>query len=207
VLFLAYSVGLFETGKFILKKLRSVLSELKNIWEFFQINYPNTKLGYRLRAKYYSKNLSQIGSNPIIERGVLIGLGHLVKIGNDFVIGESATVAAGSSEPIFIGNQVAIARNSFIRSANHSFDDLNTPIMFQGHNFKTIDYRDGKYSIVIEDDVWVGANSVITSGSFIGRGSVIGANSVVSSTIPPYSIVMGNPARVVGSRQAIRAKT
>jgi acetyltransferase-like isoleucine patch superfamily enzyme len=190
-----------------MRLFRLIYVESKNLIRHLILGYPDTSFGYRMRRLYYSRSIESLGSRAVIGRHVLLGLSSLLQIGNDFVIGEHAVVAAGDSLPIFIGNQVAIARHSFIRSANHSFEDLNTPIMFQGHNFKTIDYRDGKYSVVIEDDVWVGANSVITSGTFIGRGSVIGANSVVSSTIPPYSIVMGNPARVVGSRQPIQAKT
>ena len=184
-----------------------IANEIKNLISSVIINYPASSIGMRMRALYYRKTLKTIGAGCSIGRGAYIGVKGLVSIGNNFQLGDQASIDAGDSLPIFIGNFVAIARHSYIRSANHSFDDLTKPIMFQGHNFKTIEYRDGTYSVVIEDDVWVGANSVITSGAFIGRGSVIGANSVVSSTIPPYSIVMGNPARVVGSRQPIKSKT
>jgi acetyltransferase-like isoleucine patch superfamily enzyme len=53
---------------------------------------------------------------------------------------------------------------------------------------------------VIEDDVWVGARAIILPGVTIGHGSVIGAGAVVAKSVPPYSIVVGNPGRVVRSR-------
>jgi len=53
--------------------------------------------------------------------------------------------------------------------------------------------------IVIEDDVWIGANSVITKGIKIGRHSVVAACSLVNRDVPPYSVVAGNPARVIRS--------
>ena len=54
--------------------------------------------------------------------------------------------------------------------------------------------------IVIEEDVWVGANVTILHGVTIGRGSTIGAGSVIRSNIPPYAMVTGNPAKVIGFR-------
>jgi virginiamycin A acetyltransferase len=57
-----------------------------------------------------------------------------------------------------------------------------------------------KGSIIIKDDVWVGANSLILSGVIIGQGSVVAAGSVVTKNIPPYAIVGGNPAKVIRLR-------
>jgi acetyltransferase-like isoleucine patch superfamily enzyme len=181
--------------------MNSFLSELKMIFQTFVLYYPNTRLGLKLRAWYWKKVLVTIGKNPKIEKLALLGAKTFVEIGDDFHFGESATIAAGDSLPIYIGDQVAIARNTFIRTANHRFDDLNTPIMFQGHDFKIIEFKNKKYSIVIEDDVWVGANSVVLSGAHISQGSIIAAGTVVSGFIPPYSIVMGNPGRVIKNRK------
>ena len=52
--------------------------------------------------------------------------------------------------------------------------------------------------VVVEEDVWVGARSVLLSGVTVGRGCIVGAGSVVRSNVPPYAIVAGNPAKVVG---------
>ncbi|MBE7081631.1 MAG: maltose O-acetyltransferase [Clostridiales bacterium] len=55
--------------------------------------------------------------------------------------------------------------------------------------------------ITIEDDVWIGARVVVLPGVTIGKGSVIGACAVVSKDVPPYSVFVGNPGRVVKNRK------
>lgn len=182
--------------------LKLILREFKQWSSFFIIYSPESSCGRWLRKKYWGYVLRErLGSNPLIERGATIGAKEMVYIGDHFIIGDSAAIAAGDSHPIWIGNHVAIARHSWIRTANHKFDDLNHPIMHQGHNFKTINYNGKSYSIVIEDDVWIGANAVLVSGAHVGRGSVIGAGALISGFIPPYSVVIGNPGRVVKSRK------
>ena len=88
-----------------------------------------------------------------------------------------------------------------MRSANHSFYRLDIPIKDQGHTAVELNFKDRLYSVVIEDDVWVGARAIILSGAWIGKGSIISAGAVVSSIIPPFSIVVGNPGRVVANRE------
>ncbi|MCB2195276.1 MAG: hypothetical protein KQH79_05415 [Bacteroidetes bacterium] len=74
---------------------------------------------------------------------------------------------------------------------NHSIDDLDVPSILQ-------DYYDG--DIIIEDDVWIGANSVVVAGVTIGKGSVIAAGSVVTKDVEPYSIYGGVPSKKIRSR-------
>lgn len=92
---------------------------------------------------------------------------------------------------IRLGNDVRIAPHVLMVAGNHVFDDPARPICEQG-------LRHG--AITIEDDVWVGGRVVITAGVTIGRGSVIGAGAVVTRDIPPGSIAVGVPARVVKTR-------
>ena len=67
--------------------------------------------------------------------------------------------------------------------------------------FEELTYADEeKHHVVIGNDVWIGQNAVILPGVHIGDGCIIGANSVVGSDIPPYSVVVGNPAKVVRKR-------
>ena len=61
--------------------------------------------------------------------------------------------------------------------------------------------------MIIEDDVWIGANVVLLDGAIVRRGSVIGAGSVVRDELPPYSINVGSPTRIVGYRQDDDAST
>ena len=75
-----------------------------------------------------------------------------------------------------------------------------------GHNFRkgTLIVNQGwnvdKRNIIIEDDVWIGANSVILPGITIEQGAVIGAGSVVTKDVPSYAIVAGNPAKIIKYR-------
>lgn len=101
-----------------------------------------------------------------------------------------------SGDAISIGNYCAIASHSGIYANNHVFDDPTVPIVQQGNSYK---------GIVIEDDCWLGSGVRVLDGVTIGRGSVIGAGAVVTKNIPPYSIAVGVPAKVVGKRGGDRA--
>lgn len=94
---------------------------------------------------------------------------------------------------VTLGNNVRIAPGAKIFGENHGFSDLEKPICTQPNTRK---------GIIIEDDVWIGANAVICDGVRVGAHSVIGAGSVVTRDIPPYSVAGGNPARVIKSRRA-----
>lgn len=58
--------------------------------------------------------------------------------------------------------------------------------------------NDVEKDIIVEDDVWIGANVTLLAGAYIGRGAIIGAGSVVRTKVPPYAIVAGNPAKIIG---------
>lgn len=78
-----------------------------------------------------------------------------------------------------------------IIGANHRFSDVTKLIKEQGVETK---------GIIIESDVWIGANCCVLDGVTIGRGSVIGAGSIVTKSIPPMSVAVGNPCRVIKQR-------
>lgn len=108
----------------------------------------------------------------------------------DVFIGSKSRIGLGNTVigPVIIGNNVNIAQNVVMSGLNHGYEDINVPP------------REQKCStslIKIEDDCWVGANSVITSGVHIGKHVVIAAGSVVTKNVPSFSIVAGNPARVI----------
>ncbi|WP_350356240.1 acyltransferase [Cohnella hashimotonis] len=94
---------------------------------------------------------------------------------------------------ITIGDDVRIASHAVIVAGNHRFEDSDRPIRTQGIEFAPI---------TIENDVWIAGRVNITAGVTVGRGSVIGGGSVVTRDIPPYSIAVGVPARVIGHRSA-----
>ena len=131
----------------------------------------------------------EIGAATLLEPGVWITAPDAarVRIGSGTFLNLNVMVAA--MELVEIGDHCMFANGCFITDANHRFDDPEQPITWQG--FST------KGPTRIGDNVWCGANVVITSGVSIGRRCVIGANSVVTTDIEPFSIAAGAPARVI----------
>jgi maltose O-acetyltransferase len=178
-----------------------ILSEIKNLFAKAIILWPDTKFGNKLRCWLYRRALGKLGANAKIESGVLFGQPNTIEIGDNCLFGRNVNVNAGPCYGIFIGNDTALAEGTYIRSANHSFGILDVPILNQGHYAKKIEYNGRFYSIVIENNVWVGAHAIILSGAKIGTGSIIGAGARVSGEIPPYSIVVGNPGVIIATRE------
>ena len=92
---------------------------------------------------------------------------------------------------VTIGKYVLIGQNCNLMSVNHAFSQWNKPIRSQGITVGPI---------VIEDDVWIGANVTILSNVTIHRGAIVGANSVVTKDIEAFSIVGGTPAKLIKYR-------
>jgi len=90
-----------------------------------------------------------------------------------------------------LGSNVLVGPNAVLLSSQHHWSDPSLPIVLQGHRLAPT---------TIGDDVWIGANVVVTPGVTIGTGTVIGAGSVVTSDTEPYTIVAGVPARRIGER-------
>lgn len=115
----------------------------------------------------------------------------------DVVIGEWCVLNSGcvlyTGNGITIGNQVAIAANCTFAPVNHEYQDRDRPIREQG-------FRPSKGGIVVEDDVWIGANCVLLDGCILRRGCVIGAGSIVRGEVAAYSVNAGQPLRTVGQR-------
>jgi len=146
--------------------------------------------GILIRRSYYKKRLRRVGDGLTIFSNVTILHPELIKIGKDVHINYGSFIDASGGE-IEIGNNVLIGPYCVLRAANHIFSDPNTPIMKQGH-------EPGK--IIIEDDVWLGANVIVLPNVKIGKGSVIGAGAVVSKDIKPLTIAAGVPAKKIGTR-------
>jgi acetyltransferase-like isoleucine patch superfamily enzyme len=115
-----------------------------------------------------------------------------IRIGGGTFLNLGVMVAAMNL--VEIGEHCMFANGCFVTDANHRFDDPELPITWQG--FTT------KGPTRIGDNVWCGANVVVTSGVTIGRRSVVGANSVVTNDLPPFSIAAGAPARVLRTLRA-----
>jgi acetyltransferase-like isoleucine patch superfamily enzyme len=129
-----------------------------------------------------------IGAHAVFEPGVwLTSEAGQITIGAGALLNLNVMVAA--VQRVEIGEHCMLANGCLVTDANHRFDDPDRPVPWQG--FTT------KGPTILGDNVWLGANVVVTSGVTIGRRSVIGANSVVIDDIPPFSIAAGAPATVL----------
>lgn len=131
----------------------------------------------------------EVGANTLFEPNVWITVGDeaKVRIGEGTFLNVAVMVAA--LELVEIGSHCMLANGCFVTDANHRFNDPDRPVPWQGF--------DSKGPTRIGDNVWLGANVVVTSGVTIGERCVIGANSVVTQDIPPYSVAAGAPAKVL----------
>ena len=107
-----------------------------------------------------------------------------VLIGSDSLIGIGAVLIG----PVTIGSHVIMAQHVVLSGLNHSYENVDIPIRDQPVTVRPI---------VVEDECWIGANVTITAGVTIGRHSVVAGGSVVTRSVAPYTVVGGNPARVL----------
>ena len=152
------------------------------------------------------------GKHTVIQLPVRLHGESRIELGNGIFIGANSwlqaigdstgvaiTIADGTSiagncvisaaESVRIGPRVAIARGTYIADHAHAYEETDVPIADQGiANVAPVEIGAG---------AWIGENAVISPGAMIGAGAVIAANSVVTGNIPPYSLAIGIPARVV----------
>lgn len=133
----------------------------------------------------------KIGSYTSIKcSGSLKELGKGITIGNNCGIGDYCFFGAAGG--ITIGNNVIMGQNVRFHSENHNFNRVDIPIKDQGVNRK---------GITVGNDCWIGAGAVFLDGVTVGDGCVIGANTLVNKDIPPYSVAVGNPVRIIKNRK------
>ena len=107
-----------------------------------------------------------------------------VMIGDHTRIGLHNTIIG----PVLIGNHVNLAQGITVTALNHIFENSEKRIDEQGVSTS---------AVVIEDDIWIGANAVVLPGVTIGQHSVVAAGAVVTKDVPPHSLVAGVPAKVI----------
>jgi acetyltransferase-like isoleucine patch superfamily enzyme len=138
----------------------------------------------KIRVKLYLRKCKEKGSNVGLCFPLTIEGRHNVSIGNNSAIGTYCHIWGAGG--VKIGNNVTIGAHSCITSQWHN-DYESSPEREAIHK-----------EVVIEDHVRLAYNVVILPGITIGRGAVIGAGAVCRKSIPPYAIVAGNPAKIVG---------
>ena len=143
----------------------------------------------------------QIGERVVIDSFVKIkpagGMGDLV-IGAHTIVNSGVVIYTGNG--ITIGSNVLIAANCTFSPTTHEYRSRERLIREQGFIVPSPLFG-GRSGIVIEDDVWIGANCVIMEGAYIRRGAVISAGSVVKDELDEYGIYAGSPLKLYGYRQ------
>ena len=151
-------------------------------------------------AAMVSIEVSSRGTNTYLGKGCVIDdfvkIKHVGGVG-DVVIGENCYINSGcvlySGNGIKFGDFVLLGPNCNIVPTNHNFGDKTKVIRVQGH-------MPSKGGVVIEDDVWLGANVTVLDGALIRKGCVIAANSVVIGETEEYAIYGGIPAKKIKDR-------
>jgi acetyltransferase-like isoleucine patch superfamily enzyme len=152
---------------------------------FFHKKGKGTTICRRTRMDVLPFQAFNIGDYSTVEDFATVNNGvGAVNIGNNSRIGIGNVVIG----PVTIGNNIILAQNIVMSGLNHIYTNIEIPIYLQGETVATI---------TIEDDCWIGANAVITAGVTIGKHSVIAGGAVVTKDIPPFSVAVGNPAKVV----------
>lgn len=131
---------------------------------------------------------AKCGHHVNVERGALFGCGFDIQIGNYSGIGINCVLPSNT----IIGKNVNMGPNVYILARNHRFDEIDKPIQHQG-------YMPDKQTI-IEDNVWIGRQVTFTPGRIVKKGSIIGACTLLCKDFPEFSIIGGNPSRLIRMR-------
>jgi acetyltransferase-like isoleucine patch superfamily enzyme len=192
-----HSPGIFIIGKSILGLARDILKSvyvglIQVITRFAYIDreFPSSiSLWARLdvipRAQHHERHRLSVGRNTLIE-----GLCAICTWHGDVILQEGASIGISSivMGPVLIGEGSACSQKCFISGQSHNYEDISKSFLRQGVETEPV---------VIGKNVWIGANSVILPGVTIGDNSVIGAGSTIIEDVPAYSLVAGNPAKII----------
>ena len=143
------------------------------------------------RLALLKRLLGRTGEQCIIEPPFACDYGYNIEVGENFFANFNLVILDGAR--VTIGDNAFIAPNVAIYTAGH-------PLDVEQRN-RGLEYA---RPVTIGHNVWIGGNVVILPGVTIGDGSVVGAGSVVTRDIPPHSLAVGNPCRVIRKLAAIR---
>tara|TARA_Y100001970_G_C14254263_1_gene874038 strand:+ start:1112 stop:1729 length:618 start_codon:yes stop_codon:yes gene_type:complete len=192
----------------------TILRELKDWLEFFIARIPG-RFGFFIRCQYFQRRLRFKFKNNRFETGIKIEFpkhiemgsnsyfgidckiyasdNSYVSIGSNVTLNANVMINARGKGSIVVGDNVLIGPNVVVRSNNHNFANITTPIINQGMSYG---------QIIINRNVWIGSNSVILPNCELGEGSIIAAGAIVTSDVEPYTIVGGVPAKLIAKRNS-----
>ncbi|MBN2396285.1 MAG: acyltransferase [Candidatus Atribacteria bacterium] len=171
---------MYSLKNYVLQGIFQALYSFVKYFSFPLMNYIRYAVLVFFVKKIRSKSISE---------GVTFWFPWKIEIGKNTTINQNCII--DGSGGISIGNDVRIAPYVIFNTVDHEYSKKEIPIRKQA-------YIAGR--IIIENDVWIGANVVINKGVRIGKGSVIGSGSIVTRNIPPYSVAYGIPCKVVRTR-------
>lgn len=158
-----------------------------------------------VRLYYFAKHRTVISSKAEVDladtttwgEGCVISAFTKVKIGGPFTMGRRCQISTGcflgaGQAGLSLGDDVLVSPNCTILTGTYQIDRLDVPLQEQGTVSKPTR---------IGDRVWIGSNSVVLAGAEIGDNVIVSAGSVISGRIPPNTIVLGNPAKVIFTRR------
>jgi maltose O-acetyltransferase len=143
---------------------------------------------YRFRQFLVSHLFLSCGTDVMVKQHAYFGHGGTLRLGDRAQIGMNARI----DHEVTIGDDCVMGPDVVMMTMSHEFEDPSIPINQQP--------TPARRPIKIGRDVWIGTRVVILPGVEIGEGSVIGVGSIVNKSIPPYSVAVGVPARVVRKR-------
>lgn len=199
----AYFFGTFSRNILVVGEVLMIFKALKVFfWEMadrkkrfvyvnsFVTNIPG-KFGQIIRSSIVPKYFKSAGNNIIVHRGIYYRSQDNLTVGNNVRLGaENFYQATGG---ITIGDDCLFGNNVKIWTTNHKFEDVERPISEQGYDIK---------GVTIGPNCWLGANAFVMPGTNLDEGCVVSAGAVVGAKdYPAYSIIAGNPARVIGNRK------
>ncbi len=179
-----------KTGKKLtfIQFFRKVIERLKNIFlefEVFLLHLVGLVPSHHFRRFFYRLAGVKIGRGSTIHMGCRFYDPKNIVIGEDTIIGEGAVL--DGRDKLIIGNHVALATNVMIFNSQHEINDEY--------------FSPSIAPVVIEDYVFVGPGVIIQPGVKIGKGAIVAAGAVVVKDVPPFAIVGGVPAKIIGERK------
>lgn len=156
-------------------------------WRLFNMFGLRSIRNFVYRIVFGFKVMISVENNVLIKKTTLNNKGKL-QVGKNIIIGSNVILDVEGE--LIIGNNVIISRDTSIYTHEHEIKEHKF-----SDNFINI------YTLIIEDDVWIGAKCIILPHvKKIGKGAIIGAGSVVTKEVEPFSIVAGNPAKFISYR-------
>lgn len=165
----------------IVNRIRNILLE----FEVFLLHLVGCIPSHCFRRFFYRLAGIKIGKGSTVHMGARFYNPKNISIGDDTVIGEGAIL--DGRDKLIIGSHVAVASEVMIYNSEH---DINS------EHFNPVNAK-----VIIEDYVFIGPRSIILPGVKIGRAAVIAASAVVNKDVPPYAVIGGVPAKIIGERR------